>query len=147
MYSLGSQNPQLDAVLRTFGLQHLVGHHFFENDTPIFALDQLDHEPFPVARVRKRNETEAPNLSCLSTPIEGNVKWLFLKDSEGVSQGGLDAVYRVETVGGNRPATCRGQKPNLEVHYVAQCKCRHNLIKKQPAEIQKDWLYGLRELC
>lgn len=53
--------------------------------------------------------------------MEEDIKWLLLKDS-GLSSGGIDTVYRVETAGGNKPQTCEGQKTGFEVDYVAQCK-------------------------
>ncbi|KAL6704832.1 hypothetical protein ACN47E_007636 [Coniothyrium glycines] len=102
------------------GFQYLVGHHFFDLDTPVFALDRLSQAPYPVAMVRKLAETDAPTSSCLDTQIGDNIKRPFLKDVKGISRGEVDTVYRVETAGGNRPATCKGQKPNFEVHYVAQ---------------------------
>lgn len=99
--------------------QHLIGHHFFDLDTPIFALDRLGQVPYPIARVQKVDEADAP------APLVGgaSIKWLLLKDTKGVSEGGIDTVYRIETAGGNKPATCKGQKPLTTVKYAAQCKC------------------------
>lgn len=71
----------------------------------------------------KLNETDAPGSSCPGTNAEGAIKWLLLKDNgKGLSQGGIDTVYRVETAGGNKPATCKGQKAAFEVKYSAQCE-------------------------
>ncbi|RYO55144.1 hypothetical protein AA0116_g9626 [Alternaria tenuissima] len=38
----------------------------------------------------------------------------------GITQGGIDTVYRVETAGGNKPATCKGMPASWEVKYAAQ---------------------------
>jgi hypothetical protein len=70
----------------------------------------------------KLNETDAPANSCPGMSKEGAVKWLLLKDTKGLSQGGINTVYRIETAGGNKPATCKGQKQTFEVKYSAQCK-------------------------
>jgi hypothetical protein len=37
-----------------------------------------------------------------------------------LSSGGVNTVYRLETAGGNKPATCQGQKKYFEVPYAAQ---------------------------
>lgn len=99
----------------------MVGHHFFSGASPVFALDQLA-SPFPRAIVAKLDDTDAPSSSCPGTSQEGAIKWLFLQDTKGASQGGIDTVYRVETAGGNKPSTCKGQAATFEVKYSAQCK-------------------------
>ena len=81
----------------------------------------MSPSPYPLSVVAKLNETNAPTSSCPGTTAEGAIKWLLLKDTKGLSQGGIDTVYRIETAGGNKPATCKGQKPAFEVKYSAQC--------------------------
>lgn len=116
------RHDQLDPILDGFqGFRNLAGHHFFDGETPVFALDQLNQAPYPTARVRKLAEADAPASSCPGRRTEEDIKWLLLKDS-GLSSGGIDTVYRVETAGGNKPQTCEGQKTGFEVDYVAQCK-------------------------
>jgi len=115
-----STSPQvLDWSLETQGYNHLVGHHFFWA-APVFALDQLAKTGYPVAQVGKVNDTAAPASACPGLTGEGAVRWLFLKDTKGLSVGGVDTVYRVETAGGAAPATCKGMKPSFEVKYATQ---------------------------
>lgn len=108
--------------MQSLGFEHFVGHHFFSGAAPVFALDQLSQSPYPLTVLAKLNETDAPTSSCPGTNAEGAIKWLLLKDTKGLSHGGIDTVYRIETAGGNKPATCKGQKAAFEVKYSAQCK-------------------------
>jgi hypothetical protein len=120
-FFLSRDRQHLDPFLQSQGFQHLLGHHFFNLTTPVFALDQLSMTPYPVAQVAKQDEVEAPSSIFPGAAARENVKWLFLQDSKRISQGGIDTVYRIETVGGTQPATCKGQNPSFEVNYVAQC--------------------------
>ncbi len=113
--------------MQSLGYEHLIGHHFFSGGSPVFALDQLA-TPSPLTIVGKLNETDAPRASCPGTKAEGAIKWLLLKDTKGVSQGGIDTVYRIETAGGNKPSTCKGQKKAFEVKYSAQCTSLHPFL-------------------
>ncbi|KAJ4332839.1 hypothetical protein N0V87_008052 [Didymella glomerata] len=117
--SLSTAPARFTQNLQSLGYEHMVGHHFFSGASPVFALDQLA-SPYPMTILAKLNETDAPATSCPGTGNEGAVKWLLLKDTKGVSQGGIDTVYRIETAGGNKPATCKGQKQTFEVKYSAQ---------------------------
>ena len=104
------------------GFQHLAGHHFFDLDTPVFSLDQTGEALYPAALVRKLAEMDALASYCSELQTGESIPWLFLKDSDGRSRGGIDTVYRIGTAGGNKPPTCKGQDSRFEVHYVAQCK-------------------------
>ncbi|KAF1937115.1 hypothetical protein EJ02DRAFT_63782 [Clathrospora elynae] len=122
--SLNEWAPSLlDMSLWSQGYEHVTGHHFFSmvegNNTPTFSLDKLS-APFPVAQVAKLNATDAPQSACPSKDGLPAVQWLYLKDQSRLSRGGIDTVYRVETAGGNKPATCKGMKPSWEVKYSAQ---------------------------
>lgn len=121
--SLSTWTARLGMNLESQGFANVVGHHFFNRvqgtNTPIFAFDQLD-APYPMAQVLKQNATDAPPSSCPGLKGEGSVPWLLLKDTRGISQGGIDTVYRIETAGGKAPATCVGQKQSFEVAYAAQ---------------------------
>jgi hypothetical protein len=119
--SLMTQPAQLTQNLGSLGFHNMVGHHFFTGASPVFSLDQLQ-SPYPMTLVGKMGETDAPVSSCPGTNAEGAIKWLLLKDTKGVSQGGINTVYRLETAGGNKPSTCKGLKENFEVKYAAQCK-------------------------
>jgi hypothetical protein len=70
----------------------------------------------------KLNDTAAPPTAYPGLQGEGAVKWLYLKDTKGISKGGIDTVYRLETAGGMAPSTCEKQKSTFEVKYAAQCK-------------------------
>ncbi|KZM19016.1 uncharacterized protein EKO05_0010344 [Ascochyta rabiei] len=118
--SLSSQPTRFTQNLQSLGFEHLVGHHFFSGAAPVFALDQLSLSPYPLTVLGKLNETDAPTSSCPGTNAEGAIKWLLLKDTKGLSQGGINTVYRIETAGGNKPATCKGRKAAFEVKYSAQ---------------------------
>lgn len=118
--SLSSSPHQLTRNLEFQGFEQIVGHHFFNASTPVFALDRLAPTNYPMALVTKLNETDAPKSACPGNNAEGAIKWLLLGDSKGISRGGIDTVYRVETAGGNKPATCKGQKETFEVAYAAQ---------------------------
>lgn len=124
--ALSAQPATLALSLKLQGYGNMVGHHFFGMisgvNTPTFSLDKLSAQPRPLAQVAKLNETDAPASACPGDNGLGAVKWLYLKDTKGISQGGIDTVYRVETAGGNKPATCKGMKPSWEVKYAAQCK-------------------------
>jgi hypothetical protein len=70
------------------------------------------------------------------------LKWLLLKDTKGLSQGSIDTVYRLETAGGNKPTTCKGQKSSFEVKYSAQCKYPNHSPKTCDSNSILDWIYG-----
>jgi hypothetical protein len=108
------------------GYNHVIGRHFFglltQTAIPIFALDRLAQSPYPEAQVSKIDSMNAPESAYPGLAREGAVPWLYLSDREGLSTGGVNTVYRLETAGGKAPTTCRGQKRNFEVQYVAQCE-------------------------
>ncbi|KAL5117054.1 Aminodeoxychorismate lyase [Pleosporales sp. CAS-2024a] len=114
----------LEWSLKCQGYEHLVGHHLFKvvsgTNTPTFAFDQLALTPYPQAQVSKLNETAAPAGASTGLTGEGAVKWLYLHDTKGLSQGGIDTVYRLETAGGASPTTCQGMPAEFEVKYAAQ---------------------------
>ncbi|KAF1849057.1 uncharacterized protein K460DRAFT_364966 [Cucurbitaria berberidis CBS 394.84] len=122
--ALSALPKTLTMGLKSQGFDKIAGHHFFgkisDINTPIFALDKLSLQPQPLAQVSKLNETDAPATSCPGNNGLGAIKWLYLKDTKNISQGGINTVYRVETAGGNKPATCKGMKPSWEVKYAAQ---------------------------
>jgi hypothetical protein len=75
-----------------------------------------------MAQVARVNDTAAPAEACQGLEGEGTVKWLYLRDTKGLSKGGIDTVYRLETAGGAAPATCEGMPERFEVRYAAQCE-------------------------
>lgn len=124
--SLSADPANLDRALTSQGYQNIVGHHYFgkvsETNTPIFSFDQLTMDPRPITMVAKLNETDAPAGACGGNTGLPAIKWLYLHDTQQLSQGGIDTVYRVETAGGNKPATCKGMQATWETKYTAQCK-------------------------
>ncbi len=123
--SLSCEPWLLSLSLQSQGYDHIIGHHFFSNatgtNTPHFSLDGLA-QPSPEAIVTKIDETPAPADACPGENGLPAVTWLYLHDNAGVSRGGINSVYRVETAGGGKPATCQGQPAHFEVKYAAQCK-------------------------
>jgi hypothetical protein len=96
------------------------GRHLFLGDgTPFFDLDvaasawQLGQLP-----CGKNGTANAPADALKGLQGEVSVPWLKLVAKPGAT-GGLQEVYRVETVGGSAPATCQGQAANIEVQYAA----------------------------
>jgi hypothetical protein len=112
---------ELKCVLLRIGI-HINTSTRDENDTPrttpLFLLDQLHQIPYPIALIRKVDESEAPTSSHLDTKAKANIKCLFLK---GLS--GIDTAYYIEPAGSNNSVTCKGQEPNFGANYVAQCEC------------------------
>lgn len=115
----------ISTCLQGQGFQDVVGHHFFANvngtSTPTFALDHMV-APYPMTQVAKMGAIDAPAGATPGTNGLPAVQWLYLQHKAGVSQGGINTVYRVETAGGNKPATCKGMPASWEVKYAAQCK-------------------------
>jgi hypothetical protein len=126
--ALSAYPKTLEWSLKSQGYSHRVGTHEFKSvngaNTPTFVFDHLA-APYPMAQVGKLNDTAAPASACPGLESEGSVKWLFLKDTKGLSVGGIDTVYRLETAGGNPPKTCKDMPEAFEVKYAAQCKFCH----------------------
>jgi hypothetical protein len=97
------------------------GHHYFTNlTTPTFNLDTSSMN-LGIAPAAKNSSTPAP----ADAPIgqygvgHGAVAWLKLLATEGAT-GNLQEIYRVNTAGGNPPATCAGMPEAFEVQYAAE---------------------------
>lgn len=97
----------------------IIGSHYFGADgTPTFDLVTVKEILFS----NKIGDIPAPNGAASGPNGEGAVDWLALSDNgKGVSVG-LGEVYRVETAGGNPPATCEGIEENVifSVQYSAE---------------------------
>jgi hypothetical protein len=120
------QPTEFEDYMKLQGYSHVLGRHFFalrkQTAVPTFALDQLAQTPYPEAQVSKIESVNAPESAYSGLAGEGAVPWLYLTDREGLSTGGIDTVYRLETAGGKAPATCRGQERSFEIQYAAQCE-------------------------
>ncbi|KAI9814238.1 MAG: hypothetical protein M1827_003404 [Pycnora praestabilis] len=100
----------------------LVGHHFFTTITePTFNLDTNTGGNLGIIFSSKNGTTTAPPNSPKGQDDQGfgSVAWLKLVAKNG-TVGGYQEVYRVNTAGGNPPATCDGMQPTFEVQYAAQ---------------------------
>jgi len=97
------------------------GHHFFlTTTTPFFDLDTQNQDLGEVA-CSKNNTINAPAGSAVGQNNVGfgSVAWLKLIAKSGAT-GGLQEVYRVNTAGGNPPATCDGMPSSFEVQYASE---------------------------
>jgi len=97
------------------------GHHFFSNTTtPTFNLNTTA-ENLGFAPCTKNNTVAAP----AGAPVgqggvgHGSVAWLKLLTRDGAT-GNLEEIYRVNTAGGNPPATCAGMPATFEVEYASE---------------------------
>ncbi|KIW18829.1 hypothetical protein PV08_03118 [Exophiala spinifera] len=96
-------------------------HHFFSNSTtPVFAFDAPTSPDLGRVFAQKANSSEAPTNSVIGPNGQGNgaVAWLYLT-SRATTVGDIKAVYRLNTAGGNPPATCQGQDSAFSVDYSA----------------------------
>ena len=107
-FASSSLAQPLGQVLQAYGAITPAGHHFFTSGTPVFALDQLVEKPYPVAQVSKVEEVDAPSHSCTTACTPESIKCLYLEGAQAASRGGIDTMYRIDTLGGVRPQTCKG---------------------------------------
>lgn len=90
----------------------LSGHHFFPDPTtPFFNLNTNAHQ-WGTVGCKKANATDAPQKST-------DVPWLKLssKARDGCT---ISEVYRLNTKGGQAPATCKGKESAFTVEYAAE---------------------------
>ena len=134
---IASTYPDLLAILPSVALQFnltsvnqatlspsnlaISGHHYFANaTTPTFNLDTTAMD-LGFAPCSKNASVSAPAGAPLGQDDKGNgaVAWLKLLTKAGTT-GDLEEVYRVNTAGGNPPATCEGMPAAFEVQYAAE---------------------------
>jgi len=90
----------------------LSGHHYFSDvTTPVFSLNTNAHS-WGTVGCKRLNGTDAPNKAK-------DVPWLKLssKTRDGCT---ISEVYRLNTAGGQPPATCKGQPKEITVQYAAE---------------------------
>ncbi|SPN98812.1 related to malate dehydrogenase [Cephalotrichum gorgonifer] len=93
-------------------------HYFTAEGMPFFDLELADAGSVGVA---KNASSPAPGDAPVGLGGEKAVGWLRLLAPEGkTGKGGLEEVYRVDTVGGSPPATCNGMPETFQVEYAAQ---------------------------
>ncbi|OHW96665.1 malate dehydrogenase [Colletotrichum incanum] len=108
-------------VNRRLGPSNLAisGHHLFTGaGVPLFMLE-TDGSPIGDAYCSKNASMPAPLTAQTGQHGETAVAWLKLKTIEP-STGGLQEVYRIHTVGGSAPASCKGQPAAFEIQYATQ---------------------------
>ncbi|KAH7360763.1 hypothetical protein BKA65DRAFT_192188 [Rhexocercosporidium sp. MPI-PUGE-AT-0058] len=97
------------------------GHHYFTNGTtPFFTLNSAGQD-LGTAPCQKNAAVPAPAGTTKGQGNQGfgTVAWLKLTTRDGAT-GGLQEVYRLNTAGGNPPATCTGMAASFEVQYAAE---------------------------
>ncbi|KAK2058135.1 malate dehydrogenase [Colletotrichum caudatum] len=95
------------------------GHHLFTGaGVPLFILE-TDGLPIGNAYCSKNASMPAPLTAQTGQHGEAAVAWLKLKTIEP-STGNLQEVYRIHTVGGSAPASCKGQPAAFEIQYASQ---------------------------
>ncbi|PVI00053.1 hypothetical protein DM02DRAFT_718575 [Periconia macrospinosa] len=110
---VSASKHRLEGYLKSEGYDRRLGSHFFSQN-------RTQHStPCPIAVVTKKNATDAPKAAFPGLAGEGAMQWLRLVD-DGMSVDGIDTVYRIETAGGSKPASCKGRKGDFEVPYAAQ---------------------------
>lgn len=101
----------------------LAGHHYFlDATTPFFNLDTEMHS-YGLGAFKKANGSSAPEGSVVGVDGAGMgaVPWLKLTEKVGVEGSQkLKEVFRVNTAGGQPPATCQGQQESILVQYAAE---------------------------
>ncbi|KAF2204916.1 hypothetical protein GQ43DRAFT_103021 [Delitschia confertaspora ATCC 74209] len=95
----------------------LSGHHEFNAaGTPYFSLKTEAHD-YGDVNVKKNASSSAPAGSDKGRNGMGSVTWLKLVAS---SEGSYKEVYRLNTAGGQAPATCDGMPGQFSVEYAAE---------------------------
>jgi Protein of unknown function (DUF3455) len=98
----------------------LSGRHFFHNATPVFDLNLTPQAQYGYALAKKDSASPAPTDAPVGPNGEPAVPWLKLDTIEG-TKGGIQHVYRLNTVGGTAPKTCEGKTPGVfTIEYSAQ---------------------------
>ena len=84
---------------------HACGHHYFTGaGVPTFDLG-------------KKGFLSGKKAAAITAPHGAGVDWLYLT---AVAPSTLKAVYRVQTVKGKAPKSCKGQPAAIQVQYAAQ---------------------------
>ncbi|OAA64597.1 hypothetical protein SPI_03244 [Niveomyces insectorum RCEF 264] len=107
------------------------GHHYFTTATTAFFNLDTPAAAGPAGQLgtapcAKNNTQPAPSDTVVGSDVDNRgqqgepaVPWLKLLAKPGAT-GGLQEVYRLQTVGGSAPATCAGMPAAFTVQYAAQ---------------------------
>lgn len=94
-------------------------HYFSSPGVPYFNLNEGSTAgKFGEAHCQKNASATAPVAASAGPKGEQAVPWLKLSTIEETTQD-IKEVYRVDTVGGSAPATCKGMQDKFTVEYVA----------------------------
>jgi hypothetical protein len=100
----------------------LSGHHYFTDKTTAYFNLKLDDTNYGQGAFKKIAAVPAPVDAMKGPGNKGNgaVPWLKLvaKDPNDTTMA-FTEIYRVNTAGGNPPATCAGQPEFFQVEYSA----------------------------
>ncbi|KFY29964.1 hypothetical protein V494_08358 [Pseudogymnoascus sp. VKM F-4513 (FW-928)] len=95
-------------------------HYFTDLGVPFFNLDTTKQQIGTIP-CSKAGSAPAPATAIKGQHNKGDgaVAWLKLTAVDGAT-GDLESVYRLNTAGGNPPATCQGMPATFEVEYAAE---------------------------
>lgn len=110
-----TQNSDVESVI-SHAKMDLLGHHFFEETTPVFNLDTTPEHQAGIAFTKVQKKIDAPSGS--EQGENGAVEWLYLSTTDG-TEGNFKSVYRVNTAGGAPPKTCENAPKEITVQYAA----------------------------
>lgn len=97
-------------------------HYFADSTTALFKLDVAPSVQLGELPCGKNASIPVPPSDAASSKgLQGEppVPWLKLVAKAGAT-GGLQEVYRFNTVGGSPPGTCHGMPAEFQVDYTAQ---------------------------
>lgn len=92
-------------------------HYFSAPGVAYFNLDTPQGK-YGEAPCQKNASATAPVTAASGPKGEKAVAWLKLNALEGATDD-IKEIYRVDTVGGSPPATCKGMPKKFEVEYAA----------------------------
>ncbi|OCT49952.1 malate dehydrogenase [Cladophialophora carrionii] len=121
--NLALENPlpaEPALVLKPSDLE-LSAHHFFSNTTtPVFAFDVEGGPDLGTVFTQRGNSSDAPATALAGPGGDGNgaVDWLYLT-TRSTTTGKTQAVYRLDTAGGQPPETCADMGAEFSVEYSA----------------------------
>lgn len=110
-----TQNSDIESELSNAKVD-LLGHHFFQQTTPVFNLDTTAQRQKGIAFTKVQKKIDAPTTADKGD--NGAVEWLYLSTIDG-TVGNYKSVYRVNTAGGAAPKTCENASSEIIVQYAA----------------------------
>lgn len=115
--------PKPDATIESSAAyRELSGHHYFTDLTTAFFDLNTPVGRYSAGGFKKVNATAAPADALKGQNGEGHgaVPWLKLVSKNTTAGCAFQEIYRINTAGGQPPATCTGQQAAFEVEYSAE---------------------------